>query len=90
MIAGSDLANAKELGYVVRLRTSSWKWEVGQSISASMFQGWLVRDVLLAEKWTAHCCSLAAAKDGMPFFGPNVAVRGLWSVTRVKRFPYKY
>ena len=40
------LANVNELGYIFRLRTSSWKWEMGQSISVSMFQGWLVRDVV--------------------------------------------
>ena len=31
-----------------------------------------------------HLCNLAAAKGGIPFLGPTIAVSGLWSVITVK------
>ena len=31
-------------------------------------------------------CSFAAAKVGMPFFGPRIVIRGLWSVTSTNCF----
>ncbi len=42
-------------------------------------------DSIKAQHW-----SLAAARVGIPFFGPKMVVRGLWSVHRMNLCPYKY
>lgn len=39
---------------------------------------------------STHLWSRAAASEGTPFFGPRMAVSGLWSVIKVKHLPYKY
>ena len=39
---------------------------------------------------TANFYSQAAAKDGMPLFGTNIVVTGLWSVMRINFLPYRY
>ena len=37
----------------------------------------------LSESSTAQHCNLVTANDGTPFFGPRIAIKGLWSVTSV-------
>ena len=37
-----------------------------------------------ADSKIVHLCNHAAAKEGMPFFGPMIVINGLWSVMRVK------
>ena len=40
-----------------------------------------------ADNRRAHLCSQVAANGGTPFFGPKIAVMGLWSVSKVKHSP---
>ena len=42
---------------------------------------------MYAESKIAQRCSLAAARDGMPYLDPRMVVKGLWSVTMVNLRP---
>ena len=43
-----------------------------------------------ADNKIAHLCSLAAARVGIPLFGPSNVTKGLWSVTNKNLRPYRY
>ena len=43
-----------------------------------------------ADSKIAHPCSLAAARVGIPLFGPSNVTKGLWSVTNKNLRPYRY
>ena len=43
-----------------------------------------------ADNNRAQRCSRAAARGGIPFFGPNTVVSGLWSATNTNLRPYRY
>ena len=54
-------------------------------VLALVLVNWQCMYISTAQRW-----SRAASNDEMPFFGPSIAVRGLWSVMTVNSWPYKY